>query len=85
MTFTLGVRELAAWAGADNDVTASSRRLFLQSIRRPKWEDTLPALWNQLAGVHAEVRARGNQEPLLSGLVGDEEAAGGCNADVHRR
>jgi hypothetical protein len=36
MTFTLGVRELAAWAGADNDVTASSRRLFLQSTRRPK-------------------------------------------------
>jgi hypothetical protein len=36
--FTLGVCELAAWAGADDDVTASSRRLFLQSNRRPKWE-----------------------------------------------
>jgi hypothetical protein len=37
MTFTLGVCELAALAGAD-DVTASSRRLFLQSTRRPKLE-----------------------------------------------
>jgi hypothetical protein len=44
----------------------------------------LPALWNQLAGVHAEVRARVNQEPLFSGLVGYEEAAGGCSADVRR-
>jgi hypothetical protein len=33
-----GVCDLAARAGADNDVTASSRRLFLQSTRRPKWE-----------------------------------------------
>jgi hypothetical protein len=47
--------------------------------------DTLPALWNQLAGVHADVRARVDEEPLLSGLVGDEEAAGGCSADVRRR
>jgi hypothetical protein len=36
MTFTLGVRELAAWAGADNEVTASSKRLFLKSNRRTK-------------------------------------------------
>jgi hypothetical protein len=38
---------------------------------------TLPALWNQLAVLHAEVRVRVNQEPLLSGLVDDEEAVGG--------
>jgi hypothetical protein len=38
MTCTLGVRELAAWAGADNDVTAFSKRLLLQSTRRPKWD-----------------------------------------------
>jgi hypothetical protein len=36
MTFTLGVCELTAWAGADNEVTPSSRRLFLQSTKRPK-------------------------------------------------
>jgi hypothetical protein len=36
--FHAGVCELAAWAGADNDVAPSSRRLFLQSTRRPKWE-----------------------------------------------
>jgi hypothetical protein len=47
--------------------------------------DTLPALWNELAGEHAEVRTRVNQESLLSGFVGDEEAAGGCSADVRRR
>jgi hypothetical protein len=119
MTFKLGVCELAAWAGANNDVTASSRRLFLQSTRRPKWDrksapmrgcvtsattnrhvnslrngsafsraevvvDTLPALWNQLAGEHAEVRACVNQESQLSGFVGDEEAAGSCSADFRR-
>jgi hypothetical protein len=38
VTFTLGVCELAAWGGPDNDVTAPRRRLFLQSTRRPKWE-----------------------------------------------
>jgi hypothetical protein len=38
MTFTLEVRELAAWTGADNEVTASSKRLLLQSTRRLKWE-----------------------------------------------
>jgi hypothetical protein len=38
MTLKLGIRELAAWEGADNDVTQSSRRLFLQSSKRPKWE-----------------------------------------------
>jgi hypothetical protein len=27
MTFTLGICELAAWAGADNDVAPSSKRL----------------------------------------------------------
>jgi hypothetical protein len=32
----LGIRELAGWAEADNDVTPSSRRLFLQSTKRPK-------------------------------------------------
>jgi hypothetical protein len=47
--------------------------------------DTLPALWNQLAGVNAEVRARVDQEPLLSGFVGDKEAGGGCSADIRRR
>jgi hypothetical protein len=30
-----GYRELAFWAGADNDVTQSSRQLFLQSFQRP--------------------------------------------------
>jgi hypothetical protein len=46
---------------------------------------TLPALWNQLAGEHVAVQANVNQESLLSGLVGDEEAASGCSADVRRR
>jgi hypothetical protein len=36
--FHAGVCELAAWAGADNDVIASSRRLFLPSTKRPKWK-----------------------------------------------
>jgi hypothetical protein len=35
MTLTLGIGELAAWAGADKDVTQSSRRLFLQSTSSP--------------------------------------------------
>jgi hypothetical protein len=33
---SLGTCELAAWAGADNDVTPSRRRLFRQSNSRPK-------------------------------------------------
>jgi hypothetical protein len=36
MTLMLGILELEAWAGTDNDVTPSSRRLFLQSTKRPK-------------------------------------------------
>jgi hypothetical protein len=35
MTLTLGILEFAACAGADNDVTPSSRRLFLQFTRSP--------------------------------------------------
>jgi hypothetical protein len=42
---------------------------------------TLPALWDQLAGEHAEVPARVYLELLLGRLVGKEEA-GGCSADV---
>jgi hypothetical protein len=38
MALRLGICELASWAGTDNDVTPSSRRLFLQSIKRQKWE-----------------------------------------------
>jgi hypothetical protein len=38
MVFTLRIGELAAWAGTDNDVSASSSRLFRQSTKRPKWE-----------------------------------------------
>jgi hypothetical protein len=41
----------------------------------------VPALWDQLAGKHVEVY----QEPLFSGLFGEEEMAGGCSADVRRR
>jgi hypothetical protein len=37
--FDVGICELAVWAGADNDVTPSSRRLLLQSIQRPKREN----------------------------------------------
>jgi hypothetical protein len=36
MTLTLRIAELAGWAGADSDVTPSSRRLFLQYTKRPK-------------------------------------------------
>jgi hypothetical protein len=36
ITLMLGIRELAAWAGVDNEVTLSSRRLFRKSIKRPK-------------------------------------------------
>jgi hypothetical protein len=36
MVFMLETCELAAWAGADNDLTQYSRRLFRQSTRRPK-------------------------------------------------
>jgi hypothetical protein len=32
----LAIRGLAAWAGVDNDVTWSSRRLFRQSTKGPK-------------------------------------------------
>jgi hypothetical protein len=38
MVLTLGICELAGCAGADNDVTTSSRRLFRQSNSRPKRE-----------------------------------------------
>jgi hypothetical protein len=38
MVLTLGISELAACAGEDNDVTPFIRRLFRQSTRRPKWE-----------------------------------------------
>jgi hypothetical protein len=38
MVLTLGVSELSGCAGEDDDVTPSSRRLFRQSSRRPKWE-----------------------------------------------
>jgi hypothetical protein len=31
MVLALGISELAAWAGTDNDVTPSSSRLFQQS------------------------------------------------------
>jgi hypothetical protein len=34
MTLMLGIRELAAWAGADNDVTPCGR----QSTKSPNWE-----------------------------------------------
>jgi hypothetical protein len=36
MVLTLGISALAAWAGADNDVTPSRSRLFRQSTRRRK-------------------------------------------------
>jgi hypothetical protein len=32
-------------AGEDDDVTPSSRRLFRQSIRRPKWEEVDDDEW----------------------------------------
>jgi hypothetical protein len=38
VTFTLGSSKLAAWARADNYLTPSSRRLFLQSAKRPQWD-----------------------------------------------
>jgi hypothetical protein len=38
MVFTLEISELVACAEEDNDETPSSRRLFQQSTRRPKWE-----------------------------------------------
>jgi hypothetical protein len=34
-TLTPGIRELAAWVGADKDVTPSSRGLYLQSTKSP--------------------------------------------------
>lgn len=43
------------------------------------------ALWNYLAGKQAEVGARVNQQQQLTGLVGKENAAGGCSADVRSR
>jgi hypothetical protein len=47
--------------------------------------NAFPALWNQLAGEHAEVGAGVNAEVQLTGLVCDEKAAGGNSADVCRR
>jgi hypothetical protein len=36
VVLTLGISESAVYAGEDNDVSPSSRRLFWQSTRRPK-------------------------------------------------
>jgi hypothetical protein len=44
-----------------------------------------PALWDELAREHAEVRTRVVEEPALAWHVSDEVAAGGCSADVCRR
>jgi hypothetical protein len=46
--------------------------------------NTLPALWDSFSEKHAEVQTSVYQEQLLTGLVGDEEAASGGNADVCR-
>jgi hypothetical protein len=47
---------------------------------------TCSVLWHELTKVGgAEVRTHVNQEAQLTDLVCDEEAAGGCNADVRRR
>jgi hypothetical protein len=35
MTLTLGIRELAAWAGVDKEVTLSSRCFSLQITKSP--------------------------------------------------
>jgi hypothetical protein len=70
MTFTLGTGELAAWAGAD-DVTPSSRRLFLQSTRMPKWDTKSAPMrgcaWreaNHHLQLAPESRIRGSIRPL---------------------
>jgi hypothetical protein len=44
-----------------------------------------PALWDELAREHAEVRTRVIEEPALVHFFGDEGAAGGCGADVRSR
>jgi hypothetical protein len=47
MVLTLGISEVAAWAGTDNDVTPSIRRLCWQSTWRLKWErKSTPATTN---------------------------------------
>jgi hypothetical protein len=38
MTLMLGICEMTDWAGADNDMTPSCIRLFLQYTKRPSWE-----------------------------------------------
>jgi hypothetical protein len=43
-----------------------------------------PALWDELAREHAEARTRVVEEPAPTGLVGYEDAAGGCS-DVRSR
>jgi hypothetical protein len=69
MILTLGVRELAACAGVDNEVTPSSRRLFLQSTKRPKCDRKSAPMSGCVtsATTNRHVNSRRNPRLMLSG------------------
>jgi hypothetical protein len=87
MTFTLGIRELAAWAGADNDVIPSSSLLFRQSTRRPKWERKSTPMMGRVTSAttnrhvksrrRSEIRSISGQDNIVADAVSRVECRGG--------
>jgi hypothetical protein len=53
------------WAGADNDVTLSSRWLFLQSTKKPKWDRKSAPMKDCLTSATTNRHLKSQRNPSL--------------------